>query len=184
MKIEGLIPDGLWEEIRKVLPPPKPRRKKYPGRKRLDPRRALTGHPLRTEKRHSLGNAAPSTAMRQRDEPLTVLSRLAEGRSVGGHPLIFVEQVTGEHYDRFQRAVIDSSSVRAASGGFKTGPNPTDRSKKGIPLAVHVTEANRRDVTEMLPLVDAIASIGGKRGRPRKRPEVLQSDTLCAIAPA
>jgi hypothetical protein len=43
VKIEGLIPDRLWEEIRKVLQPPKPRRKKYPGRKPLDPRRALTG---------------------------------------------------------------------------------------------------------------------------------------------
>jgi transposase len=43
VKIEGLVPKELWEEIRKVLPPPKPRRKKYPGRKPMDPRRALTG---------------------------------------------------------------------------------------------------------------------------------------------
>jgi len=43
VKIEGLDPDRLWEEIRKVLPPPKPRCKKYLGRKPIDPRRALTG---------------------------------------------------------------------------------------------------------------------------------------------
>ena len=31
-------------------------------------------------------------------------------------------------------------------------------------------------MTAMLPLVDAIPPVGGKRGRPRKRPEVLQGD--------
>ncbi len=41
---------------------------------------------------------------------------------------------------------------------------------------VGLTEANRHDVTALLPLVEAIPAIGGKRGRPRKRPEVLQGD--------
>lgn len=64
----------------------------------------------------------------------------------------------------FSRAVINSSSV-SRIGGAKTGPNPTDRRKKGtkhhiiteaqgIPLAVHVTEANRHDVTQLLLLLD------------------------------
>ena len=43
MKVEQLVPDQLWAEIRLLLPPPKPRRSKNPGRKPMDPRRALTG---------------------------------------------------------------------------------------------------------------------------------------------
>ena len=54
----------------------------------------------------------------------------------------------------------------------KTGPNPTDRRKKGskhhlvtdangIPLAVRLTGANRHDVTELLPLIEATFEIAG-----------------------
>jgi transposase len=38
-----LLDDELWETIEPLLPPPKPRRKKYPGRRPLDRRKALTG---------------------------------------------------------------------------------------------------------------------------------------------
>ncbi|MCH9040478.1 MAG: hypothetical protein IIC23_13980 [Chloroflexi bacterium] len=37
---------------------------------------------------------------------------------------------------------------------------------QGIPLAAIVTGANAHDVTQALPLVDAIAPVKGKRGRP------------------
>ena len=47
---------------------------------------------------------------------------------------------------------------------------------QGIPLAVCVTEANRHDVTQLLPLLDSIPSIRGKRGRPPHTPTVLQAD--------
>ena len=43
MKVEELVPDQLWAEIRPQLPPPKPRRKRNPGRKPMDRRRVLTG---------------------------------------------------------------------------------------------------------------------------------------------
>ena len=46
----------------------------------------------------------------------------------------------------------------------------------GIPLAATVTAANRHDVTQLLPLVDAIPPVRGKRGRPRKRPQRVQGD--------
>lgn len=39
-----------------------------------------------------------------------------------------------------------------------------------------MTEANRHDVTQLLPLVDAVPPVRGKRGRPRRRPERLQGD--------
>jgi transposase len=71
--------------------------------------------------------------------------------------------------------------------GAKTGPNPTDRRKNGskhhvitdangIPLATILTAANRHDVTQLIPLVDAIPPVAGKRGRPRCRPDKLQGD--------
>jgi transposase len=41
--IEELVPDGPWERIAPLLPPPKPRRHRYPGRRRIEDRPALTG---------------------------------------------------------------------------------------------------------------------------------------------
>jgi transposase len=41
--IGKLVPDGLWERIAPLLPPPKPRRYRYPGRRPIDDRAALAG---------------------------------------------------------------------------------------------------------------------------------------------
>ena len=73
----------------------------------------------------------------------------------------------------------------------KTGPNPTDRRRpgskhhllidsQGIPLSVILTQANRHDVTQLLPLVQAIPPIGGKRGAPRRKPKLVQADSKSA----
>ena len=72
-------------------------------------------------------------------------------------------------------------------GGPATGPNPTDRGKpgskhhvaterRGIPLAVGVSGANRPDHTVFEPLVERIPPIKRPRGRPRKRPDKLHAD--------
>ena len=77
----------------------------------------------------------------------------------------------------WSRAVIDSPHVRAVKGGPKTGPSPVDRAKPGskhhviteghgIPLAVSLTGGNRNDVTQLMPLVQAIPPVRGRRGRP------------------
>lgn len=71
--------------------------------------------------------------------------------------------------------------------GSKTGPNPTDRARpgskhhlvteaQGIPLALILTGANRHDVTQLLPLIEAIPPIRGKRGRPLSKPAIVQGD--------
>jgi transposase len=78
--------------------------------------------------------------------------------------------------------------------GGKTGPNPTDWRKlgskhhvitdaKGIPLAALLTGANRHDVTQLLPLVEAIPPVRGQRGRPRRRPYQVQGDRAYASEP-
>jgi transposase len=43
-------------------------------------------------------------------------------------------------------------------------------------LVTSVTGANRHDVTQLLPLVDAIPAVAGRRGRPRRRPQRVQGD--------
>ena len=72
-------------------------------------------------------------------------------------------------------------------GGSETGPSPVDRARagskqhllvdaSGIPLARTVTGGNRNDVTQLLPLVDAVRSVRGKVGRPRRRPDRVTAD--------
>jgi transposase len=87
----------------------------------------------------------------------------------------------------WSRAVVDSASIRARGGGGKTGPNPTDRRKlgskhhvitdaEGTPLAAILTSANTNDVTQLLPLVEAIPQVRGKRGHPKHKPDRVQGD--------
>jgi transposase len=45
-----------------------------------------------------------------------------------------------------------------------------------VPLAVALSGANRNDITELVPLVDAIPPVRGRRGRPRRRPTKLLGD--------
>ena len=77
----------------------------------------------------------------------------------------------------WSRAVVDSCSIRAVHGGDQTGPNPTDRAKRGskrhlicdgrgVPLAVRLTGANRNDSEEALALVDAIPRCTANEGDP------------------
>jgi transposase len=47
---------------------------------------------------------------------------------------------------------------------------------RGIPLAASVTGAHRHDVTQLLPLLEAIPPVQGRPGRPRRRPHRVQGD--------
>ena len=100
---------------------------------------------------------------------------------------VLLAELQATHKIDWYRALVDSASVRAPCGGAKTGPNPTDRRKlgskhhmltdaNGIPLAFTLTGANRHDVTQLLPLLDGIPHVKGKRGAPRFRPKHVQGD--------
>ena len=76
----------------------------------------------------------------------------------------------------FSRAAVDSSHVRAMKGGPATSRSPVDRGKTGskhhliveahgIPLAVTLTGGNRNDVSKLIPLIEAVPPIRGKRGQ-------------------
>lgn len=82
---------------------------------------------------------------------------------------------------------IDGSHVRALKGGAHTGPSPVDRGRPGskhhvivdrhgTPLAVSLTAGNRHDVTQLIPLLDAVPRFRGRRGPPRHRPKRLFAD--------
>lgn len=186
---EILLPDDLWDRLAPLLP--KLRRKnrhvQYAGRKPSEPRRIVqgilfvlqTGIPWRS---------LPATS----DFPsgYTCRRRLRRWHKAGIWQRLFealLTELQRAHQIDWYRALVDSASARAPSGGAKTGPNPTDRRKlgskhhlltdaQGIPLAVSLTKANRHDVTQLLPLLDKIPPVRGKPGRPRRRPERIQGD--------
>jgi transposase len=71
--------------------------------------------------------------------------------------------------------------------GDHIGPSPVDRGRagsehhliteaRGIPLAVTLTGGHRNDITQLLPLAEAIPPIRGRRGRPARRPGQLFAD--------
>jgi len=72
-------------------------------------------------------------------------------------------------------------------GGSATGPSPVDRARNGskhhllvdatgIPLAFSVTGGNRNDVTQLIPLLEAVPAVAGRPGRPRRRPDSVIAD--------
>ena len=92
---------------------------------------------------------------------------------------------------RGQARLVQGGDRRLARAGTqgrpKTGPSPVDRARTGskhhvitdgagIPLAVTLTGGNRHDVTQLLPLIEAIPPVRGRRGRPRRRPDSLYAD--------
>jgi transposase len=163
------------------------RRHRHPGRKRLDDRKVLcgilfvlyTGIPWRYLPKE-LGFGSGMTCWR----------RLREWNEAGVwqrlHELLLAELRAADMLD-FSRAAVDSSHLRAMKGGPATGPSPVDRGKPGskhhliveahgIPLAVKLTGGNRNDVTQLIPLIQAVPPIRGKRGRPLQRPRHLYAD--------
>lgn len=47
---------------------------------------------------------------------------------------------------------------------------------QGVPLGTILTAANENDITQLIPLVDAIPPLRGKHGRPRRKPDAVQGD--------
>jgi transposase len=181
-----LLPDELWEIIEPLLPPLPPIGPKG-GRPPVPHRPVLTGilFVLKTgipweDLPREMGCGCGMTCWR----------RLRDWQTDGTwdkiHRTLLNKLRRADKID-WSRALIDSSSVRAAYGGGGTGPSPVDRAKpgtkhhvitdaSGIPLAGSVTPANRNDVSEFAPLFNEIPPVAGKVGRPRKKPDAMQGD--------
>ncbi|MFB6551707.1 IS5 family transposase [Streptomyces sp. NPDC056405] len=181
-----LVPDDLWKRVAPLLPPAPERRHRHPGRLRVPDHVALAGvmYVLRT-------------GVAWRDVPaetvgcsgVTAWRRLRDWTEAGVWPRLHVTLLT-----ELRRAglldlddcAVDGSHVRAFKGGI-TPPSPVDRDRPGskhrvivdrhgTPLAVTLTGGNRHDVTQLLPLLDAVPPIRGLRGRPRRKPRRLYAD--------
>jgi transposase len=183
-----LVSDEMWALFEPLLPEPKPRRFRFPGRKPADNRVAL-----------SVIVFVLKTGIPWEDVPqelgccgMTAWKKLQEWQEAGVwerfHQVILQALETQGQLD-WEHAAVDSSSVRATQGGDDTGPNPTDRAKPGtkhhalteghgLPLAVQVTGANRNDITQLKPLIEAIPKLRTRgQGRPRqKQPKKVVAD--------
>jgi transposase len=181
-----IVSDELWGVVEPLLPPPKPRRFRYPGRKPVNNRVAL-----------SVILFVLKSGIAWEDVPrelgccgMTAWNKLQEWQEAGVWPelhRVLLERLHQADKVDWERALVDSSSVRATQGGEGSGPNPTDRAKKGskhhvlsdaqgLPLAQRTTAANIPDIKQLEPLVEAVPPVRGKKGRPRRRPNKVQGD--------
>lgn len=126
-----LLDDDLWQLIKPLLPEPKPRRFRFPGRKPVDNRKALTGilFVLKTgigweDLPQEMGCGSGMTCWRRlRDwQEAGVWQRL--------HELLLAKLRQADQID-WSRAVVDSSSVRALKGGKKPAQTRLTRRKPG-----------------------------------------------------
>ncbi|MFF2721906.1 IS5 family transposase [Streptomyces sp. NPDC058011] len=181
---DDLVHDDLWVRVEPLLPKRPARRHRYPGRLPVDDRTALRGIVF-----------VLRTGVSWRDVPVerigcsgvTAWRRLRDWTEAGVwprlHEVLLAELRSAGLLD-MDDAVIDGSHIRAPQRGAHTGPSPVDRARPGskhhlitdrhdTPLAVALTGGNRHDVTQLLPLLDAIPPVRGLVGRPRRRPKRL-----------
>lgn len=167
------ISDALWRQIEPLLPKKKPNPKG--GRPRMADRQAMDAiyYVLRTGcqwKALPRGLGAAST----------VHDRFQEWRQAGVFKRLW--QAGLLEYDRrvgldWEWQAMDGAMTKAPLGQEETGPNPTDRGKKGtkrsllteghgLPLAVTVAGANRHDMKLTEATLEAIVI-----ERPQPTPE-------------
>lgn len=119
-----LISDELWQLFEPLLPPPKPRRRRFPGRKPIEPRRALTGILF------VLKSGIPWEMLPQEmgcGSGMTCWRRLREWQEAGVwkrlHELLLAKLNGADAID-WSRGIVDSASVRAVHGGEKRARIP------------------------------------------------------------
>ena len=176
-----LLPDDLWDLIRPLLPPPKSRRFRFPGRKPVGDRPALTGILF-----------VLKTGIPWEDLPvemgcgcgMTCWRRLHDWRQAGVWSRlhqVLLEKLDAAGQIDWSRAAVDGSFARAFGGVEGSGKNPTDRGRPGvkqhvlvdahgIPLAGDLTPANTPEVKQLLPLVDSTGPLDEQTGEPKHRP--------------
>ena len=180
-----LVDDELWALFEPALPVHT--RSKWGGRPRTPDRVALTGIVL------VLRTGMPWRYLPQElgCSGITCWHRLREWQRAGVFDRVLEALLVRLHRAGkldWSRAVVDSAQAPAKRRGSLTGPNPTDRGKsgskhhiitdaKGTPLASPMlTASNVPDVVMLLPIVNHITPVKGRRGRPRQRPNKVHAD--------
>ncbi len=118
-----LVTDELWERIEPLIPS-RPRRFQHPGRKRIEPRRSLTGILF------VLKTGIPWEDLPQEmgcGSGMTCWRRLREWQEAGVwkkvHQTLLNDLRAADAID-FSRAVVDSGSIRALGGATKPARTP------------------------------------------------------------
>ncbi|MFJ9683593.1 IS5 family transposase [Streptomyces sp. NPDC101194] len=184
---DDLVPDDLWERVAPLLSSRPPWRRRYPGRLPVDDRAALRGIVYVLCKGVSWADVP---AERSGCSGVTAWRRLRDWPEAGVWPRlheVLLAELRAAGLLDMDDAAVDGSHVRALKRGAHAGPSPVDRARPGskhhlitdrhgTPLAISLTGGNRHDVTQLMPLLDAIPRIRGVRGRPRHRPGRLYAD--------
>ncbi len=126
-----LLNDKLWNLIEPLLPAPKPRRFRHPGRKPISQRQALTGILF------VLKTGIPWEDLPQEmgcGSGMTCWRRLRDWQAAGVwqhiHETLLAQLRRADQID-WSRAVVDSSPVRALLGGKKRARIPWTKPKRG-----------------------------------------------------
>jgi transposase len=125
----ALRPDPLWDLVEPFLP--SPRRRPKGGRPRVSDRACLTGIVF------VLRSGIPWQMLPQElgcGSGMTCWRRLRDWQQAGVWDLIhfaLLDWLARDDKIDWSRAVVDRCCIRAVCGGDQTGPNPTDRAKRG-----------------------------------------------------
>jgi transposase len=128
--IEELVPDGLWEQVAPLLPPPKPRRSRHPGRRPVEDRAALAGIVF-VLKTGIAWNQLPAALVGC--SGVTCWRRLRDWTEAGVWPRLheqLLAQLRALGELDLEVCAVDGSHVRALKGGTtsapprSTGPEP------------------------------------------------------------
>ncbi|VVE84461.1 transposase [Pandoraea sputorum] len=119
-----ILDDQLWALIEPLLPPPKPRRARYPGRKPLNDRAVLTGILF------VLQSGIPWEMLPQEmgcGSGMSCWRRLHAWQQAGVwvrlHEVLLAKLRAADRID-WSRVVVDSSSIRAMGAGQKQDQTP------------------------------------------------------------
>ncbi|HTP24880.1 MAG TPA: IS5 family transposase [Anaeromyxobacteraceae bacterium] len=133
---EYLIPDELWERMRLLLPPPRLRPRNRGGPPRADDRKVANAifYVLRTGCQWKALPRCPGV-------PSAAHARFQEWQAAGAFSALWREGLLSDDEVKsldWTWQPMDGAVTKALLGGKATGPNPTDRAKRGTKRSVLV----------------------------------------------
>ncbi|MDR6208014.1 transposase [Paraburkholderia graminis] len=138
-----ILDDEFWTLIQPLLPPPKPRRPRYPGRKPLDDRAVLTGILF------VLQSGIPWEMLPQEmgcGSGMSCWRRLRDWQQAGVwdrlHEVLLARLRAADRID-WSRVIVDSSSIRAVGSGQKQDLIPPI----ALDLVQNITSSPKRKVS-------------------------------------